>query len=175
MRRTWSSPLRERRIKTSAREVVASNADVKECSRRILEMLRAELDEDPALRTLIICPSDGRAIGSFKQCFRSLIQRAKFEFDSWGGRHTLYSLRHTYETLALRKVPPVDAYILAKNMRTSVEMIRRHYDHKTNPQNALELTRGRKILARRKSNKMLEKRFFSFLDWRFSGISRLVP
>lgn len=146
------------------REVVASNADVKEWFRRILELRRDELKTDPNPDSFIFCHPDGRPIGSFKKSFRSLITRAGVEFDNWGNRHTLYSLRHTYATMALQRVPPVDAYVLAKNMGTSVEMIRLHYDYTTNPQNAAELTRGRGNVARRRSNKEPERGFFGFLD-----------
>ena len=66
--------------------------------------------------------------------------------------------------MAIQRVPPVDAYVLAKNMGTSAEMIRLHYDHTTNPQNAAELTRGRGNVARRRSNKEPERGFFGFLD-----------
>ena len=50
------------------------------------------------------------------------------QFDSEGERYCPYSTRHTYATLMLEH-KTVEIYQLAKNMRTSVQMIEQHYGH----------------------------------------------
>jgi len=45
--------------------------------------------------------------------------------DRDGNRRTLYSLRHTY--ICLRLMEGADIYQIAKNCRTSVEMIEKYY------------------------------------------------
>jgi integrase len=49
--------------------------------------------------------------------------------DAGGQNRTLYSLRHTYATLAL--ADGIDIHTLAKQMGTSVVMIERHYSKLT--------------------------------------------
>ncbi|MCP6770047.1 hypothetical protein NL529_34880, partial [Klebsiella pneumoniae] len=47
------------------------------------------------------------------------------KFDREGQRRTAYSLRHTY--ICLRLMEGADIYQIAKNCRTSVEMIEKFY------------------------------------------------
>ena len=47
------------------------------------------------------------------------------KFDREGNRRTAYSLRHTY--ICLRLMEGADIYQIAKNCRTSVEMIEKYY------------------------------------------------
>jgi integrase len=47
------------------------------------------------------------------------------KFDRDGNRRTAYSLRHTY--ICLRLMEGADIYQVAKNCRTSVEMIEKYY------------------------------------------------
>ena len=47
------------------------------------------------------------------------------KLDREGNRRTTYSLRHTY--ICLRLLEGADIYQIAKNCRTSVEMIEKHY------------------------------------------------
>ena len=47
------------------------------------------------------------------------------KFDRDGNRRTAYSLRHTY--ICLRLMEGADIYQIAKNCRTSVEMIEKYY------------------------------------------------
>ena len=49
----------------------------------------------------------------------------KLKFDREGQRRTAYSLRHTY--ICLRLMEGADIYQIAKNCRTSVEMIEKYY------------------------------------------------
>jgi hypothetical protein len=45
--------------------------------------------------------------------------------DRQGNNRTLYSLRHSY--ISFRLLEGADIYQIAKNCRTSVEMIEKHY------------------------------------------------
>jgi integrase len=58
--------------------------------------------------------------------------------NSVGERHTLYSLRHTYATLAI--MDDVDVFTIARNMGTSVQMIEQYYGKHATP-----TTRARKL------------------------------
>jgi hypothetical protein len=57
--------------------------------------------------------------------FRELLHAVDLKFDRDGKPRTFYSLRHTY--ICLRLTEGADIYQVAKNCRTSVEMIEEHY------------------------------------------------
>ena len=57
--------------------------------------------------------------------FNRLLKDEGLKFDRDGNRRTAYSLRHTY--ICLRLLEGADIYQIAKNCRTSVEMIEKHY------------------------------------------------
>ena len=57
--------------------------------------------------------------------FNQLLGAAKLKRDRDGKPRTSYSLRHTY--ICLRLMESADIYQVAKNCRTSVEMIEKHY------------------------------------------------
>jgi integrase len=57
-----------------------------------------------------------------------------------GGRRSAYSFRHTYATFRLME--GVDVYPLARQMRTSVQMIEKHYGHITPSENAGLILQG---------------------------------
>lgn len=63
--------------------------------------------------------------GSHIKLFNNLLDREKLKYDRDGQARTAYSLRHTY--ICLRLMEGADVYQLAKNCRTSVEMIEKHY------------------------------------------------
>ncbi|MEO0462870.1 MAG: tyrosine-type recombinase/integrase [Pseudomonadota bacterium] len=95
------------RGKTGTREVVARNTDVKKYLRRIFDLRVDELYKlhgsltEPDLDSFVFCHPDGSPIKSFKKSFNSLIQSAGVEYDSFGDKRTVYSLRHTYATFRL--------------------------------------------------------------------------
>ena len=70
-------------------------------------------------------PSDPVFPGNFGKIFKRLLERENLKFDRDGKTRTAYSLRHTY--ICLRLMEGADVYQLAKNCRTSVEMIEKHY------------------------------------------------
>lgn len=57
-----------------------------------------------------------------------------------GSRRSAYSFRHTYATFRLME--GVDVYPLARQMRTSVQMIEKHYGHITPSENAGLILQG---------------------------------
>jgi integrase len=57
--------------------------------------------------------------------FNTFLDDAEFRCDREGSRRTAYSLRHTY--ICMRLLEGADIYQVAKNCRTSVEMIEKYY------------------------------------------------
>jgi len=60
-----------------------------------------------------------------KKQFNRMLAETGLKFDREGNRRTLYSLRHSY--ISFRLLEGADIYQIAKNCRTSVEMIEKHY------------------------------------------------
>lgn len=63
--------------------------------------------------------------GNHVKLFNALLERNKLKVDRDGNARTAYSLRHTY--ICLRLTEGADVYQIAKNCRTSVEMIQKFY------------------------------------------------
>jgi integrase len=57
--------------------------------------------------------------------FNIILEEEGLKFDREGNRRTAYSLRHTY--ISMRLMEGADIYQIAKNFRTSVEMIEKYY------------------------------------------------
>ena len=60
-----------------------------------------------------------------RKLFNAILEEEGLKFDREGNRRTAYSLRHTY--ICLRLMEGADIYQIAKNCRTSVEMIEKFY------------------------------------------------
>jgi integrase len=60
-----------------------------------------------------------------RDLLNAVLDELKLKFDRDGNRRTAYSLRHTY--ICLRLMEGADIYQVAKNCRTSVEMIETFY------------------------------------------------
>lgn len=147
--------------KTGMREVVARTSDVRKWFNNILTERKTDLgDEGSDLRnaravppdTFIFCGRDGVPVGSFKKSFATLLKDAGVEFDTFGNKRTLYSLRHTYATFRLHE--GVNQYALARNMGTSVAMLEQFYGHTSNIISADELMKT----SYRKTTKANDKR-----------------
>jgi integrase len=80
--------------------------------------LRVRKRADPK-PTALLFPRLHRAL------FNNILDDLKLKLDRDGRRRTIYSLRHTY--ICLRLMEGADIYQIAKNCRTSVEMIQKHY------------------------------------------------
>jgi hypothetical protein len=60
-----------------------------------------------------------------RELFNTILDEEKLKADREGQRRTAYSLRHPY--ICLRLMEGTDIYQIAKNCRTSVEMIEKYY------------------------------------------------
>jgi integrase len=60
-----------------------------------------------------------------RELFKTILEEEGLRFDREGRPRTAYSLRHTY--ICLRLMEGADIYQIAKNCRTSVEMIEKYY------------------------------------------------
>lgn len=60
-----------------------------------------------------------------KKQFNRILSELDLKTDRQGNRRTLYSLRHSY--ISFRLLEGADIYQIAKNCRTSIEMIEKHY------------------------------------------------
>lgn len=70
-------------------------------------------------------PNDLVFPGNHIKLFNNLLERTGLKLDRDGKARTAYSLRHTY--ICMRLMEGADIYQVAKNCRTSVEMIEKHY------------------------------------------------
>lgn len=70
--------------------------------------------------------ADDRLFPTYQhELFNRVLDEEGLKFDREGQRRTFYSLRHTY--ICLRLMEGADIYQIAKNCRTSVEMIEKYY------------------------------------------------
>ena len=69
-------------------------------------------------------PTDPVFPGNHIKLFNKILRETELKFDREGKPRTAYSLRHTY--ICLRLMEGADIYQIAKNCRTSVEMIRKN-------------------------------------------------
>jgi integrase len=60
-----------------------------------------------------------------RELLNTILDELDLKFDREGNRRTAYSLRHTY--ISMRLMEGADIYQIAKNCRTSVEMIEKYY------------------------------------------------
>ena len=70
-------------------------------------------------------PTDRLFPHDHKKQFNRILNELDLKIDRQGNRRTLYSLRHSY--ISFRLLEGADIYQIAKNCRTSVEMIEKHY------------------------------------------------
>ena len=70
-------------------------------------------------------PTDLVFPSNHKKQFNAILEENDLKFDREGNRRTAYSLRHTY--ICFRLLEGADIYQIAKNCRTSVEMIEKYY------------------------------------------------
>lgn len=70
-------------------------------------------------------PTDKLFPKGHRELFNAILEEEEMKIDRDGQRRTAYSLRHTY--ICLRLMEGADIYQIAKNCRTSVEMIEKYY------------------------------------------------
>jgi len=86
------------------------------------------IGEEPIGDRFIFCHPQGKVIQDLREGFTAVIKEAGVEKDRFGGKVVPYSCRHTYITFRLRYGKNLSIHSLAKNARTSVEMIQSNYD-----------------------------------------------
>ena len=97
-------------------------------SRREAQLRRRQGDKAPPevlQASMLPGPTDKVFPGNHVKLFNRLLEREKLKVDRDGNARTAYSLRHTY--ICLRLTEGADVYQIAKNCRTSVEMIQKFY------------------------------------------------
>ncbi len=82
------------------------------------------LPTDPVFRSYT-----GKRLGSMKKSLNALLEAAQLKTNQFGEVFSAYSFRHSYATWWLQKSKSVDVHKLAINMRTSPDMIYKHYSH----------------------------------------------
>ena len=70
-------------------------------------------------------PTDILFPSNYKKMLNGILNDENLKFDRDGKARTSYSLRHSY--ICFRLLEGADIYQVAKNCRTSVEMIEKHY------------------------------------------------
>ena len=101
--------------------------------KRLLERKRPKMDSnnpddedtDAETATAKPTPTDRLFPTTHHDLFNTILNEEDLKFDREGQRRTAYSLRHTY--ICLRLMEGADIYQIAKNCRTSVEMIEKYY------------------------------------------------
>jgi integrase len=97
-------------------------------TRRERQRRRREGGDAPAplpAKPILPEPTDHVFPGNHIKLFNGVLARTKLKCDRDGNRRTAYSLRHTY--ICMRLMEGADIYQVAKNCRTSVEMIEKFY------------------------------------------------
>jgi hypothetical protein len=77
--------------------------------------------------------------------FRKILEKAKLRTGQYGQLRTLYSLRHTAITFRLLYGNGIDLLTLARNARTSVEMIERFYSSNLTAEMNIEMLQSKRI------------------------------
>lgn len=79
----------------------------------------------PKGRTALPQPTDLIFPKTHRDLFKEILGELNLRTDREGNERTSYSLRHTY--ISMRLIEGADIYQIAKNCRTSVEMIEKYY------------------------------------------------
>ncbi len=87
------------------------------------DLVNARLDK------LVFVTPDGYQPRDFRTLFVSLMKGSNLLKNEAEQTRTLYSLRHTYATIALSE--GVDIHTLARQMGTSITMLEKHYSKLT--------------------------------------------
>lgn len=80
---------------------------------------------EPNGRTALPRPTDLIFPRTHRDLFKEILGELNLRTDREGNERTTYSLRHTY--ISMRLIEGADIYQIAKNCRTSVEMIEKYY------------------------------------------------
>lgn len=92
---------------------------------RLKNRPKVENDKSSGTRPILPSLSDHLFPSDHRKAFNTILIREGLKFGRDGQSRTSHSLRHTY--ICLRLIDGADIYQLAKNCRTSVEMIEKYY------------------------------------------------
>ena len=110
-------------------------------------------------------PTDRVFPGNHIGQFNRLLEKSELKLDRDGKPRTAYSLRHTY--ICMRLMEGADVYQIAKNCRTSVEMIEKFYAaHIKNmlDASAINVMRSKAKRAKPKSDRPLQEIYEAPVD-----------
>jgi integrase len=104
-----------------------STAEAVHPFRRLQERLRSQPKGDDSGERLLVKPQQTDLLfpSKVRQLLNSILNEEGLKKDRDGHTRTAYSLRHTY--ICFRLIEGADIYQIAKNCRTSVEMIEKFY------------------------------------------------
>ncbi len=78
--------------------------------------------------------------------FRKILKYAGLYYGQYGQTRSLYCLRHTAITFRLRYGNGIDLITLARNARTSVEMIEKFYSSELSAEMNIQMLQSRRII-----------------------------
>lgn len=90
-------------------------------------LFKSQFGRWPNKKDPLFCNYYGKRVGSLNSSLNTLLEAADLLYDPFDAKYSTYSFRHSYATWQLQRSPSVSIYMLAKNMRTSVEMIEKWY------------------------------------------------
>ena len=94
---------------------------------RYKEFLQS-IGEDTGNKRYIFSKPNGDSLADMREGFAAVCKEAGVPKDKFGNKFVPYSCRHTYITFRLKYGKNLSIHSLAKNCRTSVEMIEQQYD-----------------------------------------------
>ena len=105
-------------------------------------------------------PTDLVFPNTHRELFGTILDEQNLKLDREGQRPTFYSLRHTY--ICMRLMEGADVYQVAKNCRTSIEMIEKYYaSHIKNMVDASVINvrrpRGKRVVERKAKKRVAKK------------------
>src|SRR4051812_9341988 len=113
------------RGKTGERDVIPRSA----IASRIDKML-AKRGGENSNEFLFAMPDGSRVVTLIDQ-FNAVLKQAGIQRNGFGEKYSLYSLRHFYAVMALRK--GIGVFEIARNMGTSVQIIQEYYGKQATP------------------------------------------
>lgn len=116
-----------KRLKSRLRPTAVGREDEEAAARATEGPLGSESEDAPggAVKRRPVEPTDLVFPSEYKKMLNRILADEELKFDRAGKRRTAYSLRHSY--ICFRLMEGADIYQIAKNCRTSVEMIEKHY------------------------------------------------
>ena len=107
---------------------------------RAYERLKDYREDNKHDNDYIFCDVKGKRLGDMREGFNNLLIKADIGYDSEDNKYTPYCCRHFFITQGLRR--GIDAFTIAKNCGTSLDMIKNYYDGTIMDDHIETLTKG---------------------------------